>query len=329
MTRTFSVAPMMDWTDRHDRYFLRLISRRALLYTEMMTSGAVLHGDRGRLLGYDPGEHPLALQVGGSDPVAMAACTRIAEDWGYDEVNINVGCPSDRVKSGLFGACLMAQPARVAECVASMAAQVRIPVTVKTRIGIDDRDSYDALTHFVETVAEAGCQTFIIHARKAWLQGLSPKENREIPPLRYDRVHRLKADFPHLQMIINGGFKTLERAREHLSGEAPVDGVMIGREVYRNPYLLSRVDALFYADRRPVPGRHAVLEAFIPYVERQLERGVPLKRMTRHILGLFQGMPGARQWRRVLIERAYPPGAGVEVIRDAANAVAAWPRSVV
>jgi len=308
------VAPMMDWTDRHDRYFLRLISRHTRLYTEMVTTGAILHGDRNYLLSYDPAEHPVALQLGGSEPAELARCARIAEEWGYAEVNLNVGCPSDRVQSGRFGACLMAEPELVAEGVAAMRAAVTIPVTVKTRIGIDKRDSYEELLRFVDGIARAGCQVFIIHARKAWLTGLSPKENREIPPLRYDVVHRLKADLPHLKIILNGGLISLEQIARQLT---LLDGAMIGRAAYQNPYLLADVDRRFYGATPPPPSRHQVIERFLPYVEAQLARGVPLTAMTRHIFGLFQGLPGARAWRRHLSEQAYRRGAGVEVIEAA------------
>jgi tRNA-dihydrouridine synthase A len=318
-----SVAPMMDWTDRHCRYFLRLISRHVLLYTEMVTTGALLHGDRERFLAYHPDEHPLALQLGGSEPAELAACARMAEAHGYDEVNLNVGCPSDRVQSGRFGACLMAEPELVAECVAAMRGACGIPVTVKTRIGIDERDSYEDLTDFVSSVQGAGCRTFIIHARKAWLEGLSPKENREIPPLRYDVVHRLKADFPQLTIILNGGLKDLDTMAEEL---ARVDGVMLGREAYHNPYLLAEVDRRFYGDGHRVPSRHEVVARFLPYVAARLPEGVPLQAMTRHILGLFQGQPGARAWRRHLSENAHRRGAGVEVIEQAAALVRPEPR---
>lgn len=318
-----SVAPMMDWTDRHCRYFLRLVSRRVLLYTEMVTTGALLHGDRERFLAYHPDERPLALQLGGSEPAELAACARMAEAHGYDEVNLNVGCPSDRVQSGRFGACLMAEPELVAECVAAMRGACGIPVTVKTRIGVDERDSYEELTDFVSTVQAAGCGTFVIHARKAWLEGLSPKENREIPPLRYDVVHRLKADFPQLTIILNGGLKDLDTMAEEL---ARVDGVMLGREAYHNPYLLAEVDRRFYGDGHPVPSRHEVVGRFLPYVDARLAEGVPLQAMTRHILGLFQGQPGARAWRRHLSENAHRPGAGVEVIERAAALVRPEPR---
>ena len=313
-TWRFAVAPMMDWTDRHDRYFLRLLSRHARLYTEMVTSGAVRHGDRQKLLGFDPAEHPLALQLGGCDPGELARCAAIATDWGYDEVNLNVGCPSDRVQSGRFGACLMAEPALVGECVAAMEAATPLPVTVKTRIGIDDRDSYEALADFVATVARAGCRTLIVHARKAWLQGLSPKENREIPPLVYPAVYRLKQDFPALSVVINGGITDLDAAAAHLQ---QVDGVMLGRAAYQNPYLLATVDRRLFHDAAPVPTRREIVERLLPYVERQFASGVYLHRITRHILGLFQGQPGARRWRRYLSEHAPRRGADATVLREA------------
>lgn len=313
-THRLCVAPMMDWTDRHDRYFLRLCSRHTRLYTEMVTTGAILHGDRERLLGFDPAEQPLALQLGGSEPAELARCAAIATDWGYDEVNLNVGCPSDRVQLGRFGACLMAEPALVAECVAAMGGATSLPVTVKTRIGIDNRDSYEELAAFVQGVQQAGCQTLIVHARKAWLQGLSPKENREVPPLSYPTVYRLKQDFPDLNVVINGGITHLEAAKVHLQ---QVDGVMIGRAAYQNPYILAMADRELYGDTTPVPSRHDIIEALFPYVETQLARGVYLQGISRHILGLFQGQPGARQWRRYLSENAHRRGAGVEVIREA------------
>ncbi|OOG25925.1 tRNA dihydrouridine(20/20a) synthase DusA [Thioalkalivibrio denitrificans] len=313
-----SVAPMMDWTDRHCRYFLRLITRHTLLYTEMVTTGALLHGDASRLLAYHPHEHPVALQLGGSEPGELAACARLAEAQGYDQVNLNVGCPSDRVQSGRFGACLMAEPQLVADCVAAMNAACAVPVTVKTRIGIDDRDAYEDLVSFVDTVRAAGCRTFIVHARKAWLQGLSPRENREIPPLRYDVVHRLKADFPDLEIILNGGLQDLDSAAEHLGR---LDGVMFGREAYHNPYMLVQVDRRVFGDDHPVPTRHQVVADLLPYVSERLDEGVPLQAMTRHILGLFQGCPGARAWRRHLSENAHRTGAGIEVIRAAAARV--------
>ncbi|HOW63001.1 MAG TPA: tRNA dihydrouridine(20/20a) synthase DusA [Candidatus Contendobacter sp.] len=314
LNRRLAVAPMLDWTDRHCRYFLRLLSRPTLLYTEMVTTGAALHGDRERLLAYDPAEHPLALQLGGCDPGELARCARIAADFDYDEVNLNVGCPSDRVQSGRFGACLMAEPELVAGCVAAMRTTVNLPITVKTRIGIDDRDSYEALTDFVGRVASGGCEVFIIHARKAWLRGLSPKENREIPPLRYDIVYRLKRDFPDLTIILNGGLRNLDQAEDELRR---VDGVMIGRAAYENPYLLADADRRFFGSDTPLPSRHQVIRAFLPYVENQLQQGTPLHCMTRHVLGLFQGIPGARAWRRHLSEHAHRRGAGVEVLEAA------------
>jgi tRNA-dihydrouridine synthase A len=314
LDRRLSVAPMMDWTDRHCRYFLRLITRRTLLYTEMVTTGALIHGDRERHLRFDHAEHPVAIQLGGSSPEDLATCAEMVESYGYDEVNLNVGCPSDRVQNGRFGACLMAEPELVAACVAAMKAKVAIPVTVKTRIGIDHRDSYEHLIDFVTQVAAAGCDALIVHARKAWLQGLSPRENREIPPLRYDWVERLKADVPSLPMTINGGVTTLPQARALLG---QLDGVMIGREAYQNPWMLAEADHLIFGDEHPGPNAHEVLEAFIPYAERNLAAGVPLNAMTRHILGLFQGRPGARAWRRHLSENAHRPGAGIDVLRAA------------
>ncbi len=312
--RKISVAPMMDWTTRDYRYFARLITRHTLLYTEMVTTGALLHGDRARHLDFDAAEHPLALQLGGCDPHDLAECAAIAEGWGYDEVNLNCGCPSDRVQQGRFGACLMAEPELVAECVAAMRARVAIPVTVKTRIGIDDLDGYEHLHRFVSTVATAGCDTFVVHARKAWLSGLSPKENREIPPLRYEVVHRLRADFPRLTLCLNGGIRTLDEAEAQLE---VLDGVMIGRAAYQNPYLLAEADRRIFGDARAVLAPHQVVEALIPYLERHLARGGQLAHVTRHLLGLFQGMPGARGWRRTLSENAHRHGAGLEVLRAA------------
>lgn len=311
LDRRLAVAPMLDWTDRHCRFFLRLITRHTLLYSEMVTTGALIHGDRNRHLDFDPAEHPLALQLGGSEPREMARCARLGADWGYDEININCGCPSDRVQSGRFGACLMAEPALVAECVSAMKSAVEVPVTVKSRIGVDVRDSYQELTDFVGRVAEAGCDVLIVHARKAWLQGLSPRENREIPPLRHDWVERLKRDFPSLPVVVNGGVLTLAAAKGFLG---PLDGVMIGREAYQNPWMLAQADHLIFGDRAPTTSRREVLERFLPYVERRLDQGVPLNAMTRHILGLFQGQPGARAWRRHLSENAHRPGAGLEVL---------------
>lgn len=305
---------MMDYTDRHFRYFIRLMSRHTLLYTEMVTSGAILHGDHRRFLEFHPAEHPVALQLGGSEPLALAACTRIASDYGYDEVNLNVGCPSDRVQSGRFGACLMQEPELVAECVSAMRAVGRVPVTVKTRIGVDERDSYEHLTGFVSTVAAAGCSVFIIHARKAWLKGLSPKENREIPPLRYDVAARLKQDFPGLTIVVNGGVQTLDAMHDHLGA---FDGVMVGREAVSNPWLFADVDRRFFGAQSPVPSRGDILRAWMPYLSAQLQEGVPLARMTRHALGLFHGCAGARAWRRALSEEAVRPGAGLTVLHQA------------
>ena len=313
-----SVAPMLDWTDRHCRFFLRLLTRHTWLYTEMVTTGALLHGHCERLLAYDPAEHPLALQLGGSDPGELARCAQIAAEWGYDEINLNVGCPSDRVQSGRFGACLMAEPSLVAECVAAMQAAVDLPITVKTRIGIDDRDSYEELAEFVRCVALGGCRTLIIHARKAWLTGLSPKQNRQIPPLRYDVVYRLKQDFPDLRFILNGGLTSLQQIAEQL---ARVDGVMIGRAAYENPYLLADVDRRLFNATQPTPTRHEIIRRLLPYVERQLQAGTPLHCITRHILGLFQGVPGARAWRRYLSEQVHRPYAGVEVLTAALGQV--------
>ncbi len=308
------VAPMMEWTDRHCRFFLRQISRHCLLYTEMVTTGAVIHGDRDRLIGFDPAEHPVALQLGGSDPAALAECARIAEAWGYDEVNLNVGCPSDRVQSGRFGACLMAEPDLVARCVGAMRDAVSIPVTVKSRIGIDDQEEWPALKGFVDAVAETRTTRFIVHARKALLSGLSPKENREIPPLRYDLVHRLKAERPDLTILINGGITTLDAVEEHL---ADLDGVMLGRAGYQNPFIFADVDRRFFGGPAADIARERIVERMLPYIERERSRGVPLRAMTRHMLGLFQGVPGAKIWRRHLSENAHQPGAGPEVVATA------------
>jgi tRNA-dihydrouridine synthase A len=311
---------MLDWTDRHERYFLRLLSRRILLYTEMVTTGALIHGDRDRFLAYNDREHPVALQLGGSDPGDLAVCAKMAQDVGYDEVNLNLGCPSDRVQSGRFGACLMAEPDLVAQCVAAMRQAVDIPVTVKTRIGIDELDSFEELSAFVRAVAEGGCKTFILHARKAWLTGLSPKANREVPPLDYDRVYRIKEAFPDLEIVINGGIRTEAQIRQHLPF---VDGVMVGRAAYEDPYFLSTVDQAFYGETRAVSSRQEVLEAFCEYAETQLATGVRLNQMTRHIMGLFRGVPGARAWRRHLSEHTHLSGAGVDVVRDAVERIEA------
>ena len=310
---------MLDWTDRHCRFFHRLLSRHTVLYSEMVTTGAILYGDAARHLDFSAAEQPLALQLGGSDPQALARCTAIAEQWGYAEVNLNVGCPSDRVQEGRFGACLMAEPQLVAECVQAMQAAVQIPVTVKCRIGIDERDSYAQVCEFVQTVQSAGCRTLIVHARKAWLNGLSPKENREIPPLRYEVVHQLKRDFPALEIIINGGVLNLAQAHAQL---AQVDGVMIGRAAYHEPYeVLAQADERLYHDPHPVMSRHQAACAYLPYVEQQLQRGVRLQTLIKPILGLFHARPGGRGWRRYLSENAHPRTAGVEVITAALQRV--------
>lgn len=296
----FCLAPMMDWSDRHCRYFWRLMSTHARLYTEMITTGAILRGDHTRFLTYNPQEHPLALQLGGSDPQDLAQCARIAEDWGYDEVNLNCGCPSDRVQNGKIGACLMAEPALVGECVAAMRAVVDIPITVKHRIGIDDLDSDAHLHDFVATVAQAGCTVFIVHARKAWLQGLSPKQNREIPPLEYQRVYDLKNSRPELTFVINGGIDSVSESLPHLR---QLDGVMLGRAAYHNPYLLAEVDRVLFDAPSPTLDRDQILEAFAEYCAIQLSRGSQLKHLTRHILGLYAGQPGGRRFRRYISEQ--------------------------
>lgn len=314
VTAALSVAPMMECTDRHFRYFLRQISRHTLLYTEMIVTGTIIHGDRPRYLDFSEAEHPIALQLGGDDAEALATCARIAEDWGYDEVNLNVGCPSSRVSSGSFGACLMARPEVVARAVEAMRAAVAIPVTVKHRIGIDDRDRYEDMREFVRVVAEAGADRFSVHARKAWLSGLSPKENREVPPLRYADVHRLKREFPHLPIEINGGIVDLDSAQEQL---AHVDAVMIGRAAYNTPWIFAEADARFFGSVAPTPTQKAVVEAMIDYVEAQRGRGVPLHRITRHMFQLFAGQRGARGWRRYLTEQAKSRDAGPEVLRVA------------
>jgi tRNA-dihydrouridine synthase A len=314
-----SVAPMMGWTDRHARYFLRLITKHTLLYTEMVTTGALLHGDRTKFMQFHVSEHPLALQLGGSDPAALAQCTSLAEQAGFDEVNLNVGCPSDRVKSGHFGACLMAQPELVADCVAAMQAAATIPVTVKCRVGIDEMESYQAFEHFIDIVAAAGCEIFIVHARKAWLQGLSPKQNREIPPLQYDYVHRLKRERPELTIVINGGIKTIESMQQQLQY---VDGVMIGREAYHNPYLLASVDKDIYQDETAMmKSREQIVLALCDYIDAELANGVALHSITRHILGLFQGCRGAKAWRRHLSEHTHRADADSSVVRAALSQI--------
>ncbi|MGV6806927.1 MAG: tRNA dihydrouridine(20/20a) synthase DusA [bacterium] len=312
--RTFSVAPMMDYTDRHCRYFHRLISQHTLLYTEMVTTGAIIHGDKTRHLFFDPFEHPVALQLGGSDPGDLALCSKLASDMNYDEINLNCGCPSDRVVSGKFGAIMMKEPDLVADCVKAMVDGSDTPVTVKHRIGVDDLDSYAFLCDFVGRVADAGCETFIVHARKAWLSGLSPKQNREIPPLDCERVYQLKLDFPELEIIINGGIKTLEETSDHLKH---VDGVMMGREAYHNPYILADVDRLFYGSEQEPPSRTTILQQFNDYMADQCEGGLKPSNLTRHILGLFQGMPGARKFRRYISERAHLVESGDTLLIDA------------
>jgi tRNA-dihydrouridine synthase A len=310
----FSVAPMMDWTDRHCRFFHRLLSRRTRLYTEMVTTGAVIHGPRQRLLGFSEAEHPVAVQLGGADPRDLAAAARICADLGYDEVNLNVGCPSDRVQEGRFGACLMREPALVGDCVAAMKAAVKIPVTVKCRIGVDDQDTEDALNRLADAVVAAGVDALIVHARKAWLQGLSPKENRDVPPLDYPRVHRLKQAHPALPVAINGGVLTIEDAQAQLKH---VDGVMLGRAAYQNPELLLAVDPQLFGEAPPVADAFAALAAFEPYVAARLAEGVRLHQITRHILGTFAGRPGARLFRRHLATKGTKPGAGLDTLRDA------------
>ncbi len=317
--RRFSVAPMMDWTDSHCRSFHRLMSHHALLYTEMVTTGALIHGHRERFLRYTPDEHPVALQLGGSNPEELALCARMAEDHGYDEVNLNVGCPSDRVQNNMIGACLMGHPQLVAECLASMQNAVSIPVTVKHRLGIDDLDSQEYLLNFIDQVRQSGCKTFIVHARKAILQGLNPKQNREIPPLCYDRVYEVKQTFPELEIIINGGIKTLEECDQHFQH---CDGVMIGREAYQNPYpLLSQVDSRYFNDSHPIATREAIAEAFIPYIESQVAQGAPLYAITKHLLGLFHGQRGGKQFRRHISENGHKKTAGPEVFQQALNFV--------
>ena len=309
-----SIAPMMDRTDRHYRYFMRQITRRTLLYTEMVTTAAILHGDQEQLLGFSPEEKPLVLQLGGDNPNHLATCAKIAEDIGYDQVNLNVGCPSDRVQNGNFGACLMAQPELVAKAVEAMQKVVNIPVTIKHRIGIDDQDKYEYMANFVRIVANAGCQHFSVHARKAWLQGLSPKENRTIPPLRYEEVHRLKQEFPQLFIEINGGFKTLTEVKDQLQF---VDAVMIGRAAYDHPYLFATADQEIYGEKTPPLTRQEVIEAMYPYLEYWLKKGVKLNSMTRHFLELFAQQPGTKAWKRYISENAHLTHAGVEVLEQA------------
>ncbi|WMS88709.1 tRNA dihydrouridine(20/20a) synthase DusA [Pleionea litopenaei] len=314
VNRKISIAPMMDWTDRHDRYFLRQISNQCLLYTEMVTTGAVIHGDRDKLLAFDQAEHPIAVQLGGSDPKELAQSTDVCTEYGYDEINLNVGCPSDRVQRGKIGACLMAEPETVAACVSAMQAVTDRPVTVKCRTGIDELDQYEHLQQFVEQVANAGCKTFIIHARKAWLSGLSPKQNREVPPLHYDRVYRIKEEYPELEIIINGGITELSQIDEHLKY---TDGVMIGREAYQNPYFLAEMDARYLGVSHSPLSRIDVVKKMLPYVEAHLANGGKLHQITRHMLGLFHAQPRGRLWRRHLSENAPGADATIQVLLDA------------
>jgi len=316
--KLFAVAPMMDWTDRHCRMFHRQLTRHALLYTEMVTAQAIRHGDRERLLGFDAAEQPVALQLGGSDPAMLADAARIGEAYGYSEINLNVGCPSDRVQEGRFGACLMAEPTLVADCIAAMQNAVEIPVTVKCRIGIDDQDEVDGLNRFVEAVATTQCNTYIIHARKAWLKGLSPKENRKLPPLNYARVHQLKRDFPHLTIILNGGLDSLGSATAAMLG---LDGVMLGRAAYHTPWLLANVDRQFYGAQNPLQDRSEAVIQMFPHISEQLGRGVWLSKITRHLLGIFHGQPGGRLWRQILSEQSHLAGAGLEVLQRGLEAV--------
>jgi len=315
LNRRFCIAPMMDCSDRHSRYFLRLFSDHILLYTEMVTAAAIVHGDRDRLLGFSQEEHPLAVQLGGSDPELLYRAARICNDYGYDEINLNCGCPSDRVQSGSFGACLMREPALVADCVAALKSATAMPVTVKHRTGVDQQEDYAAFAGFAEAQIDAGAEALIVHARNAWLQGLSPKQNREIPPLKYDWVYRLKADFSRHEIIVNGGIKTLNDCLLHLQ---QVDGVMLGREPYNNPFVLHDVDPVIFASQpRQNSDRIAMLHRVYPYIEAQLGLGIPLTRMARHLMGLFNGEPNARRWRRYLSENATGKTAGIEVLHQA------------
>ena len=316
INRTFSTAPMMDWSDRHCRYFWRTLSKEALLYTEMVTTGAIIHGKGGpeRFLDFNQEEHPVALQLGGSKPIELAQCSKIAQEFGYDEVNLNVGCPSDRVQNNMIGACLMGHPQLVADCIKAMQDACDIPVTIKHRIGIDDQDSYEELYHFVKTVADTGCKTFIVHARKAILQGLSPKQNREVPPLKYEIVKQLKEDFPHLEILINGGLQTTEQMHQVLEFS---DGVMVGREAYHSPALLLDVDHEFYGHDKQDRDLKDVIRTMYPYIENHLKQGGKLAYITRHMLGLFNGLPGSRQFRRHLSEQAYKNTADIQTIEDA------------
>ncbi len=318
LNRKISVAPMMGWTDRHDRYFLRLIAPNILLYTVMITTGALLYGDTRCFLKFSPEEQPVALQLGGSSPIDLAKSAKLGEDAGYNEINLNCGCPSDRVQRGDFGVCLMKNAKLVAECVDAMKQSVNIPVTVKNRIGVDEFDSYDFLCDFIGTVSDkGGCDTFIIHARKAWLNGLSPKDNRTVPPLKWDIVHKIKQDFPHLTIILNGGIKTIQEIQENLPS---VDGVMIGREAYHNPYFLSEIEANIFNTENLLT-RHEVIDALIPYIEKELKAGIHFKKISRHILGLFQGIRGAKHWRRTLSDEGCKRNAGIDVINQALSEI--------
>lgn len=317
INRRFCVAPMLDWSDRHQRMLMRIMSKHSLVYTEMVTTGALIHGDAARYLKFNQAEHPVALQLGGSDPKAMATCAKMAEDAGYDEVNINVGCPSDRVQNGSFGACLMAEPGLVAENFAAMQAVVNIPVTVKNRLAIDEMEEEDTLRRFISIVSNAGCKTFIVHARKAWLKGLSPKQNRDVPPLNYELVYQMKDEFPQQEIIINGGIKSLDESATHL---ARVDGIMMGREAYHNPYVMTEVDERVFEDLSLTKkSRLEILEIYMEYMQQQMSEGVYLKSMSRHILGLFSGEKGAKAWRRYISENAHKNGAGIEVIEKAVS----------
>jgi len=313
ISHKLSVAPMLDWTDKHCRYFYRVMSKHTVLYTEMVTTGAILFG-KGDYLSFNDEEHPVVLQLGGSDPIALTECDKQAEQKGYDEININVGCPSDRVQNGRFGACLMAEPNVVAECIDKMQAAVNIPVTVKSRIGIDDLDSYEFLHTFIDTVGQAGCQHFIVHARKAWLSGLSPKQNREVPPLDYARVYKIKKDFSQLEISINGGIKTFEESKEHL---LHIDGVMIGREIYQNPYMLTQADQELWTSDRAILSRAEVIEQMSVYIDKYVAQGGRVWHVVRHMLGLCNGLPGARQFRRYLSENAGKESANSNVLREA------------
>jgi tRNA-dihydrouridine synthase A len=318
--RRISVAPMMDWTDRHQRVFMRGLTKHTLLYTEMVVAAAIIFNKDGpaRFLDYNEIEHPIALQLGGSDPQQLATCCKIAEQWGYDEVNLNAGCPSDRVSAGRFGACLMAEPDLVADCIKAMQDATSLPITIKHRIGIDDLDSYAHLTNFVDKVAQTGCNTFIVHARKAWLSGLSPKQNREVPPLRHDVVYQIKKDFPDLEIILNGEVKSLKDAKTHLEN---LDGVMIGRAAYETPYMMAGADQMIFGDESPLIDRFSALEAFLPYIEEQLSKDVFLRHMAKHLFGLFQGIRGAKAWRRSLGENMLKDDAKISVITDAVDQI--------